>query len=124
MSQHDEYDRNILRALQKIGKHLESMDKKLSISPEKVDYDDKENALRRTTAMVKTRNDSELKIWSLAEINNPAVRDPKYEKAEILQIEPGCDEYEYIVEVLVKTDEIAYWEDVHKDICERIKNDD
>ena len=28
MSQHDEYDRNILRALQKIGKHLESMDKK------------------------------------------------------------------------------------------------
>lgn len=74
--------------------------------------------------MVKTRNDSELKIWSLAEINNPAVRDPKYEKAEILQIEPGCDEYEYIVEVLVKTDGIAYWEDVHKDICEKIKNDD
>lgn len=32
MSQHDEYDRNILRALQKIGKHLESIDKKLSIS--------------------------------------------------------------------------------------------
>lgn len=55
MSQHDEYDRNILRALQKIGKHLESMDKKLSISPEKVDYDDKENALRRTTAMVKNK---------------------------------------------------------------------
>lgn len=27
MSQHDEYDRNILRALQKIGKHLESIDK-------------------------------------------------------------------------------------------------
>lgn len=59
--------------------------------------------------MVKIRNDSELKIWSLA---------------EILQIEPGCDEYEYIVEVLVKTDGIAYWEDVHKDICEKIKNDD
>lgn len=67
MSQHDEYDRNILRALQKIGKHLESidkklsipilralqkiekhsesMDKKLSISPEKVDYDDKEKCV-------------------------------------------------------------------------------
>ena len=74
--------------------------------------------------MVKSRNDSELKIWSLAEINNPAVRDPKYEKAEILQIEPGCDEYEYIVEVLVKIDGIAYLEDVHKDTCERIKNDD
>ena len=62
--------------------------------------------------MVKIRNDSELKIWSLAEINNPAVRDPKYEKAEIIQIEPGCYEYEYIVEVLVKTDGIAYWEDI------------
>ena len=67
MSQHDEYDRNILRALQKIGKHLESIDKKLSIpilralqkiekhsesmdkelsiSPEKVDYDDKEKCV-------------------------------------------------------------------------------
>lgn len=74
--------------------------------------------------MVKSRNDSALKIWSLAEINNPAVRGPKYEKAEILQIEPGCDEYEYIVEVLVKIDGIAYLEDVHKDTCERIKNDD
>lgn len=74
--------------------------------------------------MVKSRNDSELKIWSLAEINNPAVRGPKYEKAEILQIEPGCDEYEYIVEVLVKIDGIAYLEDVHKDTCKRIKNDD
>lgn len=74
--------------------------------------------------MVKSRNDSELKIWSLAEINNPAVRGPKYEKAEILQIEPGRDEYEYMVEVLVKIDGIAYWEDVHKNTCERIKNDD
>ena len=47
MSQHDEYDRNILRALQKIGKHLESIDKKLSISLEKVDYvyDDKEKCV-------------------------------------------------------------------------------
>ena len=71
--------------------------------------------------MVKTRNDSELKIWSLAEINNPAVRDPKYEKAEILQIEPGCDEYAYIVEVLVKIKGIAYWEHVHEDICEKDK---
>lgn len=71
--------------------------------------------------MVKARNDSELKIWSPAEINNPAVRGPKYEKAEILQIEPGYDEYAYIVEVLVKIDGIAYWEDVHKDICEEVK---
>lgn len=55
--------------------------------------------------MVKTRNDSELKIWSPAEINNPAVRGPKYEKAEILQIEEGYDEYAYIVEVLVKGDQ-------------------
>lgn len=67
MSQHDEYDINILRALQKIGKriesidkklsipilralqkigkNLESMDKELSISPEKVDYDDKEKCV-------------------------------------------------------------------------------
>lgn len=45
MSQHDEYDRNILRALQKIGKHLESIDKKLSISLEKVDYDGKEKCV-------------------------------------------------------------------------------
>lgn len=52
--------------------------------------------------MVKTRNDSELKIWSPAEINNPAVRGPKYDKAEILQIEEGYDEDAYIVEVLVK----------------------
>lgn len=55
--------------------------------------------------MVKTRNDSELKIWNLAEINHPAVRGPKYEKAEILQIEQGYDEYSYIVEVLVKEDQ-------------------
>ena len=45
MSQHDEYDRNILRALQKIEKHSESMDKELSISPEKIDYDDKEKCV-------------------------------------------------------------------------------
>ena len=42
---HGEYDRNILRALQKIGKHLESIDKKLSISLEKVNYDDKEKCI-------------------------------------------------------------------------------
>lgn len=47
MSQHDEYDRNILRALQKIGKHLESIDKKLSISLEKVDYGDNQSILEK-----------------------------------------------------------------------------
>jgi hypothetical protein len=47
MSQHDEYDRNILRALQKIGKHLESIDKKLSISLGKVDYVDNQPILEK-----------------------------------------------------------------------------
>ena len=45
MSQHDEYDRDILRTLQKIGKHLERIDKKLSISLGKVNYDDKEKCV-------------------------------------------------------------------------------
>lgn len=47
MSQHDEYDRNILRSLQKIGKHLESIDKKLSISLEKVDYGNNQPILEK-----------------------------------------------------------------------------
>lgn len=30
MAKHDKYDNDILKALQKIGKHLESIDKKLT----------------------------------------------------------------------------------------------
>ncbi len=30
MAEHDKYDKDILKALQKIGKHLESIDKKLT----------------------------------------------------------------------------------------------
>ena len=52
--------------------------------------------------MKKTRKNSRIKVWHRFYIDNPDVRRPEDQNAVIVQIEPGKDANDYIVEVVDK----------------------
>lgn len=55
--------------------------------------------------MIKTREDSRIEIWTASYINIPSIRTKEDEDVDIIQIERGVSNQDYIVEVVEKKKE-------------------